>query len=168
MKLNFGVIETPYRYDKQKLSKKGKPLKKKITVEKAVTTFEVAGFIEKKYSLLEVFFRENERYIKDQLTESLEKAIEAVMSGAPPTFDPFGRATANIETLFKVQLSSNAFDWKIPGVPTAASGRVFGLRWGGVNHRLAHPYAWTNPPRPSFIDTGIFQSSFKVWMDNDK
>jgi hypothetical protein len=36
---------------------------------------------------------------------------------------------------------------------------------GAVNHRLARPYAKDNPQRPSFRDTGVYESSFTVWTE---
>lgn len=167
VKLVFGVIDHPYTYVQQQVSKKGKPLKKGKKVTLVQTTGEVAEQLEKRYGLFEYYWTSNQDSIMAKLTESIESACEAIMSGAPPTIDPFGSATSDIEDGFKRALFMNEFDWKIPGVPTIASGRVKGLRWGGINHRLAHPYAWTNPPRPSFIDTSNFESSVKVWVEDD-
>lgn len=156
MKLHFGVIDIAYSYRQAGRRKK---------VNLSTTTGEVADRLEEKYHLFEDFYRENEAMIADELTKSLEGALEAVMSGAPVTQDPYGAATSKIEDAFKTALATNAFDWRIPGVPTAASGRVPAIRLGGINHRLKHPYSQDNPPRPSFIDTGTFQSSMKVWVE---
>lgn len=163
--LHFGVIDHPYTYKQQTLTKKGKIAKKMRTVKVSVTTGQVADWIEEEYSLMERFYEDNKQRIGDELTKSVEDAMEAVLSGAPVTQDPYGSATSELEDLFKKTLSSNGFDGKIPGVPTVASGRVPSVRKGGVNHRLVHPFAKSNPARPSFIDTGNYESSFKVWVE---
>lgn len=159
-RIHFGVIVQPYRYVKQKLSKKGKVLKKGRKIELSITTGEVAEHIEEQYQLFEFFYNDQKDFINEQLLGSLENSIEAIMSGAAVTQDPFGQAASLIEDQFKKMLSSRAFDGRIEGVATLASKN-------GVNHRLAHPYAKSNPMRPSFIDTGNFEASFKVWVDDN-
>lgn len=167
MKLHFGVIDHPYTYVQQKVSKKGKPLKKGRKITLVTTTGEVAERLEEKYGLFEYFWTSREDNIMEKLTNSLEGAVEAILTGAPPTHDPFGEATSEIEDDFKRALFMNEFDNRIIGAPTIASGRVPSVRVGGVNHRLAHPYSSKNPPRPSFIDTSNFESSVKVWVEDD-
>lgn len=165
VKIHFGVIDHPYAYVRQLLSKKGKPLKRGQKVELSTTTGEVAERLEERYAIFENFYARERQYIEEQIMESLEGAAESLLSGAPPTHDPFGAATSAIEDRVKRDIMNNAFDWNIPGVPTAASGRVPAIRQGGVNHRLAHPYSKDNPPRPSFVDTGNFEASIKVWIE---
>ena len=67
-------------------------------------------------------------------------------------------AESKIENMFKKAISGKEFDSLIPGVPTEAAKR-------GVNHRLAHPYA-KRGPRPSFLDTSLYSSSFKSWVED--
>lgn len=165
MRIYFGVIDHPYAYEQQRLSKKGKPLKRGQKVTSSVTTGEVAEHLEEKYHLFESYYAANQEFVDGEIIKSLEGSIESLMLGAPPTNDPFGAATSVIEDSIKRVIISNEFDWLVDNVPTAASGRVPSIRQGGVNHRLAHPYARSNPPRPSFVDTGNFESSIKVWIE---
>lgn len=164
-KLHFGVVDHPYTYKQQTLSKKGKPLKRTRTVTLNTTTGKVSDILEEKYQLFETFYKDNESLIASELEKSLEAAYEAVLTGAPVSQDPYGNATGRFEDLFKRALYTNGFDGRIPGVPTVASGRVPAVRKGGIQHRMAHPYSMNNPSRPSFIDTGNFESSIKVWVE---
>lgn len=156
--LHIGVIDVKYRYDQEKLVKKGKPSKRRRGVSKSITTGAVAEILEAKYSLAEKFFEGNKSWITNEINKSLELGFEAVMTGAPLSHDPYGAATAKIEEAFKDAISLREFDNFIPGVPTKAS-------LDGVNHRLAHPFSKSNPkPRPSFRDTGLYSANIKVWV----
>lgn len=146
--LHLGVVDVPYGHD-----------------PKGQTTGDVATILEEKYHLMETFYEFNKRAIAKKLEGGLRDALEAVMMGAPISLDAFGQSTGEIAEMFKRELAERKFDARgIPGVPTAASGAT-SKRKGGVNHRFKHPYAKANPIRPSFIDTGTFQNSVKVWVD---
>ena len=80
--------------------------------------------------------------------------------GAPPSDDIYAGAGAEIEELFRKFLSQKELDGYYPGIPTKAS-------LDGVNHRLAKPNAKGNTPRPSFIDTGLFESAFRSWVESN-
>jgi hypothetical protein len=95
--------------------------------------------------------------IVEALHDSLTGAFENVMMGGGRNFDPNAAGTSEIEDMFRKFLDRKEMDGKVAGVPTAAS-------LAGVNHRLKRPYAKKNAPRPSFIDTGLLQSSVKIWL----
>lgn len=125
------------------------------------TTGDVATILEDKYAVMGTFV---DMFGKDVIAAAFEAsartAIEDMFSGAPPetlslTFD----ATQGIETSFREFIDLELFDGRIPGVPTAAARK-------GTNHRLAHPYAKDNQPRPSFRDKGLYEASFRVWTDD--
>jgi hypothetical protein len=153
----LGVDDVLYRYEQTAVGKNGKPLKKMRKVEGSETTYEVAKRLEEKYKVMEHFFEDEEEFIAKSLTDSMEKALEAILSGAPATFDPFGRAASLIQDRFKQYLFLKKLDFRVDGVPTQAS-------LDGVNHRMAHPYA-KRDPRPSFIDTGNYETHFRVWVE---
>ena len=72
--------------------------------------------------------------------------------------DPHAEAMNAIQARFKTYLESEEIaGTATPGVPTLAARH-------GVNHRLKHPYR-KRAARPSFVDTGLYQSSFKAWID---
>lgn len=166
--LHLGVIDVPYvereppARRKARLAKNAKrPLPSKLRHPDAAfkTTGDVATILESKYGVMEAFFDNHEVEIVGDLTESLAGALEDVVSGAPVADrDPFAEGTSKIEEKFKAFLSSREAERVgIDGTPTRAARR-------GVNHRFKHPYAKSNPRRPSFIDTGLYQASMKAWV----
>lgn len=169
MILHLGVIDIPYgdlteapalkvQRAVAKPSKGGRraPKKpKKAEDHSAATTYEVAVKLEAKYHIMEEFFGLYEKPIEGHVEQGLGDAIEAIGMGAPTTLDPYGAATSLIEKDFRFFLDRSELAFLVPGVPTLAAQR-------GVNHRLKLKQG---PPRPSFIDTGLYQASFKAWVD---
>lgn len=122
-----------------------------------LTTGDVAEFLESKYGLMGAFYRVNEDIVAGALAKSVEASIESLMMGRK--INPWASATQIIEREFRIFLSSKqAEQVGIPGTPTKAAMR-------GVSHRRKHPYAKRNPRRPSFIDTGLYQTTFRAWVD---
>lgn len=157
--LNIGVLDIPYAYEQEALTKTGKPRKRKRKVTLSITTGEVAQYLEDEYHVMEVFFEVYREKIIESLTEAIMGDLDNVLNGRPPNPDLFAPATAEIETWFKLFLSTREVEQQgIAGTPTLAAKE-------GVNHRLAHPYSKSNERRPSFIDTGLYQSSVKVWVE---
>jgi len=150
MILHLGVIDLPYA---------NAPRGKRAKVSRGTqTTGDVATWLENRYGLMETYVRVHENVIADSVGDSIKGAIETLAMGGRIDHDPFGTATSKIEDDFKQFLSSGEVDTVgIPGTPTKAAER-------GVNHRLKHPYR-RRKARPSFLDTTLFQSSFKAWVD---
>ena len=157
--INLGVIDQPYLNDAGE--------------KKATTTSEVAQLLEDKYHVMETFFYVNEDNITKYLENSLDTALNAMISGA--TVKPFIAAEGQIERDFKQFLSNQVMDQLgIPGVPTKAA-------LDGVSHRfkwsINNVTTWElvrgkrvkvkkyGAPRPSFIDTGMYQAAFKAWFE---
>ncbi len=158
MILHLGVVDLPYAYE-QAVSKR-----KKRAVSLSVTTGDVAGYLETKYHPMEVFFELHGDEIASDLEEGLAGTLESLLMGAPPDLSAFGTAESKIDLRFREFLTNGEMEkLGYPGVPTEASGS--GKRIGGINHRLRNPYARSNPARPSFIDTGLYENSFKSWVD---
>jgi hypothetical protein len=157
----MGVTDIPYSW--------GQTQKKGISAAKAmraarsktppavsgVTTGDVAEWLEAKYGVMAAYLVIREREIGGAVENSLLGAMETVMMGGPKGA-PLATATSEMEHLFKDALSMRMFDGRLSGVPTAASLR-------GVSHRFKRAYV-RRAPRPSFIDTGLYQSSFRVWV----
>ena len=135
--LHLGFLETPH-------------------IDSRHSTYEVAEILESKYHVVETFYELNETQIADAIVQSYADAIESIELGAPITLNLAGDAISMIETTFKKSLGQQAYDGVIPGVPTKAAlmGRSKRFKRG------------RNPrgSRPSFIDTGIYQSSFVAWF----
>ena len=168
MKLHLGVAEFPYvvsapRRVSVKVHKRGKKtLGKPIATSHAPsggeTTADVARFLEDRYHIMEVFFEVHKQEIVNQLTESIRGQLENIMLGAPLSGGtPFDDGTGWIENRFKKFLSLREVEsFGIKGVPTKAALL-------GISHRKKNPNAGIR--RPSFIDTGLYESSFKSWVD---
>ena len=163
--LHFGVTEMPYAYSfgegKGTYNVKGKSFKKnpkkRFKSSRLMTTGEVAEILESKYHIYETFWMLKQADILEALSEAVKGELESLAMGKPFSSNPLASASTTIENYFKEALSQREFDGMIPGVPTKAALR-------GVSHRFKHPYA-RRGERPSFIDTGLYQSSFKVWID---
>ena len=148
--LHLGVIDLPYASSP---AAKGKRTPKRGS---AVTTGDVATFLEDKYHVMEVFFNQHAPEIGDDLAKSVQGALENLLLGAPPQTDPFGTATSAIEARFQTFIDLKEMDkLGYPGVPTAAS--IKGIR-SRFKKRL-------DPGRPSFQDSGQYEASFRAWVD---
>jgi hypothetical protein len=120
------------------------------------TTGDVATILEAKYHVMEIFYEVNEQAIADDLAEAMAGSLENLLMGARPTEEPFAAGLADLETRFKQWLEQKGMDdTGTPGVPTKASLM-------GVSHRFKTK---RGPARPSFIDTGLYESAFKAWTE---
>ncbi len=163
--ISLGVWDVPYatrvgpeqRRVFTRTTKGGKPARGSAAPSGAQTTGDVAEILEDKYHVMEVFAEEvgNEKLAR-AVEHSIEGAIvDLVLGKDPDLVSPMATAMGEIETAFRLFLDQEEMNGVAPGVPTKASLR-------GVNHRLKHPFAKGNPARPSFIDTGTYQSHFRA------
>jgi hypothetical protein len=160
--LHLGVIDIPYAEPppapKRAPKKPRRGRKARSRKYSNITTGDVAEILEAKYHVMEHFFELHENEVLSVLEESLEGSLESLLMGAPASINPFGTGTAKIEDAFKKMLDTKELDGLgYPGIPTQAALM-------GVSHRFKQPYR-RRPPRPSFIDTGEYQASFKAWVD---
>ena len=152
--LHLGVTEIPYANNPQLSAKQRK--KSKASTQ---TTGDVAEILEAEYHIMQIFFNLHDKGIAKDLESSLEGALENLLTGAPLGGNAFAEAESEIEQRFKNFLTNREMETLgYPGVPTQAA-------LAGINHRLKHPYKKSNPRRPSFVDTGLYESSFKAWVD---
>ena len=136
MILHLGVIEQPY------------------TDDPSVTTGDVAEILEANYGVMGAFVEMHEQDIADALTDSMQGALENLMAGASQSANPFGTAESAIVDQFKGFLEREEMNGR-PGVPTKAA-------LDGVNHRLKIE---KGSPRPSFIDTSLYEDSMVAWIE---
>jgi hypothetical protein len=147
--LTFGVNDIPYSHSEntgtvKKGKRKGAP-----TVS---TTGEVAEILEEKYHIMETFWNLHDSKIIDAHSEAIQGAFEGLLQGSPVSPNALASGNADVEALFRKFLSEKEMDaLGIPGVPTKASLE-------GVSHRFKNKKS--GAPRPSFIDTGMYESSF--------
>lgn len=153
--LHLGIVDVPY-VDKEAPAAQRKRIKAgKPPAANELTTGDVAEILEDKYHVMEVFYELHKDDIAKNLENSVAGALETIMLGGPSDIDPFGGGTSEIDERFNDFLTNREMEkLGYEGVPTQAA-------LDGVNHRLKHPYAKKNKRRPSFIDTGLYQRSFK-------
>jgi hypothetical protein len=164
--LHLGVIDIPYsatpaeKRGATKVRKGKRPHNAPgSNMGPGKSTGDVAEILEDRYHVMEHFFEVHGQGISDALTEGLQDSLESRLSGAPPSSNPFASGEDAIRTMFNVFIDSQEMDGLgYPGIPTKASLK-------GVSHRLKHPYAKSNQPRPSFRDTGLYEQSFRSWVD---
>lgn len=122
----------------------------------AEMTGDVAVWLEHRYHIMEIFFELHQDDIAEALTESMSGALDNLLMGAPSTGNPLDAGLLVVENLFRKFLSEREIEFLgFPGIPTMAAKL-------GVNHRLKQK---RGAPRPSFIDTGLYQANFRAWID---
>lgn len=153
--LNLGVVDVAYSDG-----------------DKASTTGEVAGYLEAEYHIMRTFLELYEDQIGDFLADAMAGEIESLAQGKPPI--AFGSTdvttklgdrvltgvsvNGRIEEAFRDFLDSR--EWK------QTSGQGVDAADAGVNHRKKKPYSNKNKARPEFVDTGLYQASFRAWLDS--
>ncbi len=126
----------------------------------STTTGDVAEILERRYGLFSIFSLLNGKDITDAVENAALGQLENLLAGGPRRNRFIEDADLQpIEEAFRKAIDDRAFDGRMPGTPTKAS-------LAGVNHRLAHPYAASNPSRPSFLDTGLMQTNFRAWVSD--
>ncbi|HEY0181254.1 MAG TPA: hypothetical protein VGC09_00465 [Rhodopila sp.] len=122
-----------------------------------IGTVDVARILEAKYHIMQSFYRMHEVNVAKYVENSLAGTLENLMMGAPVRGSPYAGAESAIETRFREFLMLNEIEGAgIPGVPTMAAMK-------GISHRFKGKRSGS--PRPSFIDTGLFETSFRAWFD---
>ena len=160
MKLELGVLDVAYSGANGKSG--------------TDTTGEVAEVLEAKYYVMETFFELRRDEIADWLAESVADEIENVMNGNRPNFTPTMAAEQKIEAEFRAFLDAGEMS-KLVG--SLSEGESAAFDWSktfdsagkrGVNHRKKAGVNKNNAARPAFIDTGLYQTSFRAWVERDK
>lgn len=141
MKLSLGVIDVGYSSE-----------------DGAKTTGEVAEILEDKYHIMRIFYELNEQFIADKIADSLGGALESLAQGKPYSPAMLKPALPKVDERFRDFLDRDEISRIMP-----ASQQIIAAQ-KGVSHRKKQPYAKKNKPRPSFIDTGLYQSSFRSWV----
>lgn len=166
--LNLGVVEVPYSWGQKRTggvsAAKAIQIAKRVAAGKeipptagGVTTYDVALWLEAQYGLMQAFVNMKDKEITAVVENSLQGVLETTQSGGPDRrVRALAAAAREIEQMFRNALSAREFDGKIAGVPTMAAMR-------GISHRTRRPHV-RRAPRPSFIDTGLYQRSFRVWI----
>ena len=145
--LNLGIIDVPYTDHDGDAS--------------GTATGDIAGWLEEKYHIMRIFYEMHSDEIADYISGEVEGQLENILVGGRTTDGVLkiniDGAMGNIESRFRKFLDAREMEGVgYPGVPTKAA-------LDGINHRFKNPY--TGKRRPSFIDTGLYQKSFKAWVE---
>ncbi|NDU92421.1 MAG: hypothetical protein G3I10_07405 [Ferrovum sp.] len=119
---------------------------------------------------MRIFFEENEEFIGNALTDAMAGAIESLAQGK--IVNIFSRESSTrlgervlSGTSFTDKIDERFRDFLDAGEATQVSKQMVASAEAGVSHRKKTPYAKDNPARPAFIDTGLYQASFRAWVD---
>jgi hypothetical protein len=139
MKVFLGVINMPYGYG-----------------DTSATTYEVAEELQDRYQIFTHFFETHKDEICAEVGQEVALAlINHLRHGAPM---PEGEMLENTMKAFNIFLEREEMaGLSVDGVPTLAALE-------GRNTRLK---ITRGERRPSFIDGGLFKSSFIAWIGND-
>ncbi|MFW0766696.1 hypothetical protein ACN0IV_12735 [Trabulsiella odontotermitis] len=139
MKVNLGVIDLPYDYG-----------------DTSATTYEVAEDLQDRYQIFTHFWEKHSKDIRYEVGEMLAYAlINHIQYGAPM---PGGDLLGETMKAFNIFLEGEEMSGlSVDGVPTLAALE-------GKNSRLKIE---RGERRPSFIDGGLFKSSFVAWISTD-
>lgn len=133
------------------------------------TAFEVGTILEDKYGLFSNFYYLHKGDIADAIADSLQGAIDMIANGEAPKGDIFADANAQISTMMNHFLRDSEVEGLgIPGVPTKAAleGHSKRRRAGGKARKVLGSWkSVKGARRPSFIDSGILQTSLRAWID---
>jgi hypothetical protein len=164
--LHLGVDDIPYveapsgprRMAKSRPGKQKKRPSRSVARGSEQTTGEVASILEAKYNLMRTFFETQEEAIAEVFAQSMANSLDQLLaSPGAIAVDPFGSAMSKVEAMFKHWLSSGEAERVgIPGTPTKAALKRRSLRFKSKK---------ADGPRPSFIDTALFEGSFRSWVE---
>lgn len=139
MKICLGVVDMPYDYG-----------------EEQATTFEVATTLEEEYGLFSHFWAQHQdAIIQEAGTAVAHQLINQIRYGASGGGDLLLGNSIREFNIFLEQEEMAGLG--VAGVPTQAA-------LDGVNSRLKKH---SGPRRPSFIDGGLFKTSFTAWIEDD-
>lgn len=146
--LHLGVLDLPY------VNKRTKGQKRSVST---ITTGDVAEILEAEYSIMETFADHGD--LGSIIEKSLAVTVENLMIGGPLDQDPFGEATSDIHDSFQKFIDNREMEkLGVAGVPTQAALQ-------GKSKRFKSGYTKGRKRRPSFQDTGLYETSFRAWVD---
>ena len=165
--LHLGVLEVPYSFVTDEKTRRvavkvargtGRdraPKTIKAGPSGGQTTGDVAAILEEKYGIMQFFFDHHAADIAQVLEGQMQGALDNLLMGAPVPDNPLAGAESRIQALFNAFLDAREMDNQVEGVPTKAAEE-------GKSSRFKKK---KGSPRPSFIDSGLYEASFKAWIE---
>lgn len=123
----------------------------------AATTGDVAEILESQFHIMRTFLELYEGDIGQMLANEIAGEIESIAQGKPVTSLSLDTSTGRINEAFRDFLDMR--EWK------HTSRQAIAAADAGVNHRKKKPTAEENKARAEFVDTGLYQASFRAWID---
>ena len=123
-------------------------------VKGATTTAKVAEILEAEYHVMGVFAELYGKQISELITKNIGDDLDALMHGEPVSQAPLGNAMQKIQQDFRSYLDAD--EWQ------KTTGQAIAAAQNGVSHRFKNVAGKERGPRPAFIDTGLYQSSFRA------
>jgi hypothetical protein len=148
-KLVLGVIDVPYEDGKTTTG----------DVADATTTGDVAEILEGKYHVMEIFYLERREQIEALIAGQAAAALQNLLTGSMQYGDPIFDVTQQIDELFRDFLDADEISAILPITQQITAAQI------GKNSRKKSGYNKNNEARPAFIDSGLFQSSFRSWIE---
>jgi hypothetical protein len=137
----------------------------------AKTTGDVAGFIESEYHVMRTFLELHEGEIGEFLADAMAGEIESLAQGKPlVTFGSRDVTTHLGDRVIEGQSVNGrieeAFrDFLDDGEWQRVSGQSIDAAEQGVSQRKKQPDK-KRTARAAFVDTGLYQASFRAWLSN--
>ena len=161
MRLLLGVNDIPYAQalstEQRRVERWRQGKRPWQRIASTVTTGDVAEILESRYGIMQFFWDTHGQEVADQIVDTLEGRIETMMMRGD-IFDQGGDIDLSVvEEMFRTMLDNKELDGRVSGVPTAAAQ-------AGVSHRMMRPNLHRSA-RPSFIDTGLYQASFRAVLE---
>jgi hypothetical protein len=172
--LNLGVYDIEYAATFRAELARGRG--KKRTLSAALqsyagskTTGQVAEWLENRYGIMRTFYEhESGRVVIPAIEHAVRGALIDILNGRTGVINVPDRAMQIIKAAFDESLSLRKYDQWIgpPRVPTKPAQGFVKHRHKdlGKAARRKDIAAGGQGVRPSFIDTGLYQTSFRAWM----
>ena len=143
--INLGVMDIPYADDM------GKPIEGRVDAEtgELSTTGQVAIDLEERYGIMKFFIDSHGQQLADEAIQTLLDKWSGMSKNSEEL-----SFLSEAEELFRRMIESKELDNEVGGVPTKAS-------LIGKSLRFKRQYG---PPRPSFIDSGLYLANFHAWV----
>jgi len=129
------------------------------------TSFGVGKILEEKYTLFSSYVNMHQKDIEHELTQAIVGAFETFQTTGRAPKQPFDAAGQELTLGLKKFIYNEELAGKVAGVPTQAALDGVTTRKVGRGKKAKFKRTATGIRRPSFIDSGIFEASTKVWIE---
>lgn len=142
-----------------------------VTEPNGITSYGLGKILEEKYTLFSSYVEMHQKDIEHELSEALAGAFETFVATGHVAKNPFDAAGQELTLGLKKFIYQEELAGKVAGVPTQAALEGISTRTMSgktptkVRKGQKFKRVKTGVRRPSFIDTGIFEASTKVWIE---